>query len=277
MNTTQRSYYCHQCDVPIIPLGDEGQLSCPECHQQFVEELHDVPRTSQNSASSNPQNNQNSTSNTVIPVDAEDFCREILNLLLVNNDSRRRRQNNNVPIRNANGNTNNTSPIIMINTTRWNRNPIRIDGVRIEPPHEYGNNEMRQVNQTPQSQTNTSTRSSTPPRSENTSRQANISIPISPPMPTPSPFSSANTRNNQIVRVSMTNTELAIVPSCAICKEDYNMGERALKLPCLHVYHQACIKPWLQSKKTCPVCRRHVEYKAPVASNPSSSTVSANG
>jgi hypothetical protein len=104
----------------------------------FFDQLHDVPRTSQNSASSNPQNNQNSTSNTVIPVDAEDFCREILNLLLVNNDSRRRRQNNNVPIRNANGNTNNTSPIIMINTTRWNRNPIRIDGVRIEPPHEYG-------------------------------------------------------------------------------------------------------------------------------------------
>ncbi|KAL5995616.1 hypothetical protein ACLOJK_025680 [Asimina triloba] len=42
---------------------------------------------------------------------------------------------------------------------------------------------------------------------------------------------------------------------CAICKETMRAGEEGKKLPCEHVYHGACIVPWLESRNSCPVCR----------------------
>ncbi|KAL3692426.1 hypothetical protein R1sor_006077 [Riccia sorocarpa] len=42
---------------------------------------------------------------------------------------------------------------------------------------------------------------------------------------------------------------------CAICKDVVAVGEAAKQLPCLHLYHQDCILPWLSSRNSCPVCR----------------------
>lgn len=45
---------------------------------------------------------------------------------------------------------------------------------------------------------------------------------------------------------------------CAICMEDFNLKEIAIKLPCKHLFHEPCITEWLKIHGTCPVCRKNL-------------------
>ena len=45
-----------------------------------------------------------------------------------------------------------------------------------------------------------------------------------------------------------------IPSSCSICTEDYSEGDELRKLPCGHVFHKACVDPWLRDRaRTCPL------------------------
>lgn len=46
---------------------------------------------------------------------------------------------------------------------------------------------------------------------------------------------------------------------CCICLEDFDAGEVATRLPCLHLYHALCIGDWLQTSGTCPQCKHRVD------------------
>jgi len=57
-----------------------------------------------------------------------------------------------------------------------------------------------------------------------------------------------------------------IIPTCAVCLEDFEPGDLLRELPCGHRYHTDCIDPWLTEKSSaCPMCKadfyRPVEVK----------------
>ncbi|KQJ94780.1 receptor homology region, transmembrane domain- and RING domain-containing protein 2 [Brachypodium distachyon] len=52
--------------------------------------------------------------------------------------------------------------------------------------------------------------------------------------------------------------------TCAICLEDYSVGEKIRVLPCRHKFHAACVDLWLTSWRTfCPVCKRDANAGTP--------------
>ncbi|XP_031091717.1 E3 ubiquitin-protein ligase MPSR1-like [Ipomoea triloba] len=42
---------------------------------------------------------------------------------------------------------------------------------------------------------------------------------------------------------------------CAICLEEWGLGETAKEMPCRHRFHKECIEKWLGIHGSCPVCR----------------------
>ena len=42
---------------------------------------------------------------------------------------------------------------------------------------------------------------------------------------------------------------------CVVCSENFKPSDTFSQLPCNHVFHQACLLPWLHSTNTCPICR----------------------
>lgn len=47
-------------------------------------------------------------------------------------------------------------------------------------------------------------------------------------------------------------------PNCVICLSAFGDGDRLMELPCLHLYHDACVTPWLDEHRECPLCKRDV-------------------
>ena len=43
--------------------------------------------------------------------------------------------------------------------------------------------------------------------------------------------------------------------SCPICVENFKKGDKVFKLPCDHLLHMACVKPWFAKSCSCPLCR----------------------
>ena len=42
---------------------------------------------------------------------------------------------------------------------------------------------------------------------------------------------------------------------CTICLEFFNKDDNIIYLPCIHIYHEECIKHWFKCQNFCPICR----------------------
>ncbi|KAF6151935.1 hypothetical protein GIB67_010509 [Kingdonia uniflora] len=42
---------------------------------------------------------------------------------------------------------------------------------------------------------------------------------------------------------------------CIVCRENLITYDKMQQLPCNHLFHPLCLKPWLDAHNSCPVCR----------------------
>lgn len=75
-------------------------------------------------------------------------------------------------------------------------------------------------------------------------------------METSGPPPLSTQRISEIPNVKITAEEVDRKMQCSICWDDFKMDEMVRKLPCSHLYHEACIVPWLNLHSTCPICRK---------------------
>ncbi|KAI7866795.1 uncharacterized protein EV154DRAFT_432601 [Mucor mucedo] len=76
---------------------------------------------------------------------------------------------------------------------------------------------------------------------------------------------------------SLTEKEKSSEADCAVCKDQFESHETVIELPCEHIFHDDCIKPWLKLNSTCPVCRHSVLPEQESANGQNSNNDSNNG
>lgn len=47
--------------------------------------------------------------------------------------------------------------------------------------------------------------------------------------------------------------------NCVICLTDFQEGDKAIILPCTHLFHSECIRNWFQRNNTCPICKHVID------------------
>jgi hypothetical protein len=77
---------------------------------------------------------------------------------------------------------------------------------------------------------------------------------------------------NELEKVIITNEDVDNGLCCAICQEEFKLGDNVIKLPCKdpHYFHyespeDQCggILPWLKDNNSCPVCREEFPEEEP--------------
>lgn len=71
-------------------------------------------------------------------------------------------------------------------------------------------------------------------------------------------------RNTDIV--NMNAAELDATPSCPICMEDYAAEAAPIMriTRCGHCFHEQCLRSWLKTGSSCPLCREELVYATAV-------------
>ncbi|KAK9880252.1 hypothetical protein WA026_010128 [Henosepilachna vigintioctopunctata] len=72
----------------------------------------------------------------------------------------------------------------------------------------------------------------------------------------PPPLSRTSIDSLPVVKVD--DEQVSQKLQCSVCWEDFVIDENVRQLPCLHIYHEGCIRPWLELHGTCPICRQNL-------------------
>lgn len=79
------------------------------------------------------------------------------------------------------------------------------------------------------------------------------------PAPSPSGDHTPSVQQLQLRQLDEMSANLVedLTDQCAICFEKQEVGQRCACLPCGHRFHTSCIRSWIVTSATCPLCKRH--------------------
>ncbi|XP_069815053.1 E3 ubiquitin-protein ligase RNF181 [Dendropsophus ebraccatus] len=64
-------------------------------------------------------------------------------------------------------------------------------------------------------------------------------------------------------KVTVTAKQADAGLKCPVCLLEFEEDETVRKLPCEHLFHAACILPWLGKTNSCPLCRDELPTDSP--------------
>ncbi|WOL17174.1 E3 ubiquitin-protein ligase [Canna indica] len=75
----------------------------------------------------------------------------------------------------------------------------------------------------------------------------------------PPPASKEVVANLPVITVTKeTIARLGSETQCAVCRENLAINDKMQELPCKHLFHPPCLKPWLDEHNSCPICRHEL-------------------
>ena len=54
---------------------------------------------------------------------------------------------------------------------------------------------------------------------------------------------------------------------CIICLSEFEVGDSITTLPCVHIFHNECIKNWLKNNNHCPICKFEITLNSIIRDN----------
>ena len=86
--------------------------------------------------------------------------------------------------------------------------------------------------------------------------------------------------NNRRINPNDLNRIMELLPStilkekkegenneCVVCLSSFEVGDSITTLPCVHIFHTDCIKSWLESNNSCPICKFEITLNSIMREN----------
>ncbi|GIX74160.1 RING-type E3 ubiquitin transferase [Caerostris extrusa] len=213
-------YYCHHCDHAITPFH-MAELICPDCSSGFIEEISKNYLDHDYSSSEEDSDDEDGTPISFLPITLD----SLIDRLMQSTDEEAGLVSS-VP---ELGERSLTEPLSSPILPSWMipSNGVSYDNTRLSSDDYFATDDELD---------------------DLTSQLLDEVTLTGPP-----PLTKEEIKQLPIICVTDELHKEDIL--CTICMEGFILREKAKKLPCSHLYHEKCIRPWLEKQATCPNCR----------------------
>ena len=73
-------------------------------------------------------------------------------------------------------------------------------------------------------------------------------------------FEMVDARSLIVQPEKVDNTEIEVSLTCPICLCELEPDEYVYNIACKHLFHVDCLEQWYARRKTCPVCKKQIEF-----------------
>ncbi|XP_050436992.1 E3 ubiquitin-protein ligase RNF181-like [Adelges cooleyi] len=64
---------------------------------------------------------------------------------------------------------------------------------------------------------------------------------------------------SEIEKLRIPSVDEILGEQCQICLCQYQVDDKALVMPCHHIFHDSCLKKWLKKSNFCPLCKSELK------------------